>query len=167
MSINKERITKIEEIRHEIFEVSKKLLSLDIYLERAQGVPQEEYDNAEKEYKRLRLRKEDLQDILSAYVRKMREEDFDLFQDWVQIHINTCTEIINYAKNPDAGSFDKDSTRIYVAKETKQEWESVLKGEKFFVIPNVYYLTDYDKFFDKFTGQYFDNEKDIRPKKTK
>ncbi len=158
MGTVKKRFLEIEEIRRKIFEQSKKILSLDIYLERAQGVTPKERRKAENDIAELKKLRQKTLKILSNLVSNTKENYNELFKDWVQIHIKTCIDIIEYAKNAKASVFDKDSTKIFVANQTKQKWENVLLGKELYVIPNVYYLEDYDKFFDKIAEKYFNNE---------
>ena len=113
-------INKIEKNRQEIFDVTKENVALDYFLDKISYGTPEEYQKASNDYKENRKRIDYLSKKLSKIIKELKIESKKLVEKWVQIHIETCTEIIYSSENQTPEKVKQDSTRIFVAKETFQ-----------------------------------------------
>ncbi len=143
-NISYERIAELEKIRQDIMTLSRMQFENDTILDKGEawGASKETIDKAQKDYRLVA-------DELSENDFKLRtlisETDKNILHQWILFHLYTCADIINIM-SVEKGEYD--STRLMVADETFYEWKNILSQDKKYVIPNVYYLRDYDKFFN-------------------
>ncbi len=145
------KIEEIEKLRQEITALSKKQFYNDAVLDKgsAWGATNEIIDKAEQDYKIISSKTAQKEKALDVVIYKTELTEPEVIEKWIFIHGLTCVSIIMLAFTSSADIIQKDSTRLFVADETFYLWKNLSRNDKRYIIPNTYYLSDYDLIFNK------------------
>lgn len=157
MLLTKKALNKIIDVHEKIFETEKESVRLYYFLDKgpSDATNKQIHDTSVKlsiNNKNILIYSKKLNKLLF----ELKETNNKLYEDWLQLNIDTCNLIIN------SGDLSKDSTRIFITKALLEEWKNLPKKNNYFTIPNTHYLFDYFKWLKKTVEQYF---KDISDNK--
>ena len=151
---------ELEKYHKKIFQLSKMNLNLELMLEKStfMGIKK---DVVEKETVNFNNNLKKIEEYKSKILEIINKTEHSKYEYWVEMNIKTCKSIFEIEQNKK----NPDSTRIFSARETVQEWrEKIL--EKKYLIPNTYYLYDYFDFYDEIVKKTpFESEQIILAKK--
>lgn len=91
------------------------------------------------------------QALLDEKVKAVRTNLPAVIEAWVEMHKNACDLFIA------SHSSSNESTKAHVARENKQDWEKVKKGEVDYILENTYYLASYTDFVNKVISNLLSN----------
>jgi len=151
LNFSSHKIQEIEQTRQSITSLSKENSLNDMKLDKgsAWGVSEKEIEEASKSYsviaKEIKLKDHEIENVLMD-IGHNSPEIIDL---WVSLHLLTCISIVNLADTESANIIDREDVRISLAGETFNQWEQINAKNIRYIIPNTYYLLDYDSHFNE------------------
>ena len=142
------QIKKLENIRQKITKLRYSNFVNDTLLDKGEawGAKKEDVENAEKNYRLIDAQIQNQNKELQSLINKFGKDDSIIIQEWIYLHLKTCTAIASqYYCNNDYN----DDTRLGVATETFYGWINVNKQKEIKTfMQNLYYLSDYDSVFN-------------------
>lgn len=135
-------LNKIVELHSKLFSCYYTATRLDFFFDKGYNyAPPEAHDNAIIEDKENKKNMKIIENKLSNILKELKVNNKKLYFEWIKLNIKTCDLIIN--------NNDTDSTKVFVTKQIRKEWENISASEKLYVLPSVGYNVDYFKWFDK------------------
>jgi len=144
-------ISELEKHRQELTILSKQLFQMDTIIDKGTswGASNEAIDKAYEDIKIVDKENREKETYLNSLIEKIFNKNPEIIEEWQLLHLYTCISIIDFAYTADASRIENDSTRLFVTDETFYLWKNVLNEKMKFIIPNTYFLSDYDTFFNK------------------
>lgn len=163
MNSKSDIFNKIIDLHKKLHEIGKSNLDLDFFLDKGgQYAPKSKVDEALAQLGKNMVERKRFTNKLNELLTNVKVNKKPVYDDWIQINVDTCNLIINnYGKNIEKSSIN--STRIFVAEEFKNEWIKLVETDVVFIVPNVFYLSDYFYWFDKALNIYLQENKDDKP----
>jgi hypothetical protein len=128
---------QLETLRQKIEDVEYEAGNQSDYLDRGRPNPSQA-KKAQETINQLNEQTRTLQAELKDLIARVRSQQPQAIEDWVNYHTGILHNIIN-----ENASGANAATRRSVARSTLQEWEKVRLGEQDFVRINWYFLKDY------------------------
>ena len=133
------QVIRLEALRQELQGAEQAAGRLSDYIDRGNPSAQQQRE-AFAQMALHERRAENLRLQLGERLAALRTSEPQVVEQWVGLHIRICERII--AEEEEKGEAEL-TTRLYVARKTREEWEKVLDGTQDYVSINAYFLRDY------------------------
>jgi len=144
--MNRYKISDLETIRKEYFELDRKIGVGSSYLD--YGKPNENQKlQTEQAIVQFENEKVELEIMLERIMQEADNEQKDIINQWIAIHIEMLTEKLPKTE-PDVEPTIQQKVMINLINQTIDNWKTIKQTKKPFLI-NFYYLKDYNQWFDE------------------
>lgn len=149
------KIKDIESLRQEISVLEKLNLKNDTILDKGStwGMSNNEINRAEKDFPIISDKIKSLDSKLNSLISKISDEQPKVINKWILLHLYTCIAVIADSYTTNIGQNKPDLVRLGLASDIFYEWKSILSSKNKYIIPNVYYLDDYNEIFNEMLEQ--------------
>ena len=142
-----DQVIRLESLRQEVQAFNYLAGSLYDYLDHGNPNERQQRETSAKIAEYEKQSAESLRQLHEALVA-LRAAAPQIVEEWARWHIDICQRIAAEGRQGEPGqdgSVSDQDVRLYVARETLDEWKKVLHGDQDFVSINEYYLSDYDE----------------------
>lgn len=134
------RVAELETLLAKIRHANASLLDIDMWDRWGrQHSSAQEIAEREAHGDRCAAERTALRERLTALVAKLRAEQPEAVAAWADAHDAFLAAFVEESTRPDSPS--RDSTALFVAKQEREGWAAVKRGELAFVDENCFYIT--------------------------